>query len=65
MPSPQSEVEEGFSNYQTTHEFYQEVQTRSEFEDYCQWYDTTAAEHRQDLEKMRGELNIFQWFRRS
>ncbi|MDB9373773.1 hypothetical protein [Nodularia sphaerocarpa] len=65
MRSPQFEIEEGFANYHTTQEFYQEVHTRSEFDNYCQWYEITAEQHRQDLEKMRGELNIFQWFRRS
>jgi hypothetical protein len=64
MPSPQCDVEEGFANYQTTRQFYQEVKTRSEFQSYCEWYYTTAEQHRQDLEKMRGEINIFQWFRR-
>ncbi len=65
VPSSQSEVEEGFAHYHITHQFYQEVHTRSEFENYCQWYRVTAQQHSQDLEKMRGELNIFQWFRRS
>ncbi|AVZ30268.1 MULTISPECIES: hypothetical protein [Cyanophyceae] len=65
MPSPQFEVEETFAHYHTTEQFYQEVHTRSEFETYCEWYEITAEQHRQDLEKMRGELNIFQWFRRS
>ncbi|WP_414527136.1 hypothetical protein [Nodularia chucula] len=65
MPAPQSDVEEGFANYQITQEFYREVYTRSEFENYCRWYEITAEQNRQDLEKMRGELNIFQWFRRS
>ncbi|WP_071191436.1 hypothetical protein [Trichormus sp. NMC-1] len=64
VPSPQPEVDETFASYQTTHQFYHEVQTRSEFQDHCQWYYTTAAENRRDLEKMRGELNIMGWFRR-
>ena len=36
---------------------------REEFEAYCQWYDDTAEFHRQELEKMRGDLNLFAWFR--
>jgi len=64
IPSPQPEVEESFSAYQTTHEFYYEVQQRLEFQRYCEWYDTTAEHHRQELKKMRGELNIFRWFLR-
>ena len=65
VPSPQCEVDADFSHYHTTYQFYAEVETRSEFESYCAWYYQTAAQHRQELEKMRGELNIFQWFRRS
>ncbi|NDJ21170.1 hypothetical protein GS682_05850 [Nostoc sp. B(2019)] len=64
IPSSQNSVDETFAAHQTTHQFYQEVQTRSEFQRYCEWYYTTAERNRQDLEKMRGELNIFQWFRR-
>ncbi|MEB3150402.1 MAG: hypothetical protein VKL60_15490 [Sphaerospermopsis sp.] len=62
VPSPQPEVEEVFAVHQTTVEFYHEVQTRSEFKRYCEWYYTTAAENRRDLEKMRDELNIMGWF---
>ncbi|WP_193193698.1 hypothetical protein [Nostoc sp. MG11] len=64
IPSSHNSVDETFAAHQTTHQFYQEVQTRSEFQRYCEWYYTTAQRNRQDLEKMRGELNIFQWFRR-
>ncbi|MBD2293697.1 hypothetical protein H6G06_09390 [Anabaena sphaerica FACHB-251] len=62
VPSSQPEVEEVFAVHQTTIEFYQEVQTRSEFQTYCDWYYKTAAENRRELEKMRGELNIMGWF---
>jgi hypothetical protein len=62
VPSPQSEVEEVFAVHQTSIEFYQEVQTRTEFKRYCEWYYKTAAENRRDLAKMRGELNIMGWF---
>ena len=64
IPSPQPEAEENFAVYQATHQFYQEVRVRSDFKVYCGWYHTTAESHRQDLERMRGELNIFRWFRR-
>lgn len=64
IPSPQPQIEEGFAAYQTTHQFYHEVQTRTEFRRHCEWYYSTAERNRQDLQKMRGELNIFQWFRR-
>jgi predicted secreted hydrolase len=64
IPLPQPEVEETFSAYQTTHEFYHEVQGRLEFQRYCEWYYKTAELNRQELQKMRGELNIFRLFRR-
>ncbi|BAY98202.1 hypothetical protein NIES37_21500 [Tolypothrix tenuis PCC 7101] len=65
IPATPSEVDETFAAYQTTHQFYHEVRERSEFRRHCEWYHTTAMQHRQELEKMRGELNIFRWFRRS
>ncbi|MBW4615393.1 MAG: hypothetical protein KME21_19370 [Desmonostoc vinosum HA7617-LM4] len=64
LPFLRPEVEETFAAYQTTHQFYQEVQTRSEHQRYCEWYNETAERNRQDLKKMRGELNIMRWFRR-
>ncbi|QIR39922.1 hypothetical protein HCG51_26570 [Tolypothrix sp. PCC 7910] len=65
IPATPSEVDETFGAYQTTHQFYHEVRERSEFRRHCDWYYTTAMQHRQELERMRGELNIFRWFRRS
>ena len=62
VPSTESQAEEVFAVYQTTVDFYQEVETRSEFKSYCEWYYTTAAENKKDLAKMRGELNIMGWF---
>lgn len=50
--------------YQVSREFYQEVQYRQEFDRYCQWYHQTAERHRQELQKMRRDLNILSWFRR-
>ncbi|MBD2683204.1 MULTISPECIES: hypothetical protein [Nostoc] len=64
IPSPPPQIDEAFAAYQTTHQFYHEIQTRAEFRRYCEWYYSTAERNRQDLQKMRGELNIFQWFRR-
>jgi hypothetical protein len=64
IPSPPPEVEEVFEAAQVTREYYDEIQIRSEHQKYCQWYRTTAAKHHQELEKMRGELNLFAWFRR-
>lgn len=64
LPSTPPEVDSRFASYQTTKQFYHEVHTRSEFKLHCEWYNKTAEENRQSLEKMRGELNILQWFRR-
>ncbi len=62
IPSPQPQVEESFAVYQTTHQFYHEVKTRSDYQEYCEWYYAIAEQHRQDLKKMRGEFNIMQFF---
>ncbi len=48
--------------HQLTREFHQEVEYREEFAQYCHWYYQTANSHRQELEKMRGDINIFGWF---
>lgn len=63
IPAPQPEIEESFAAYQATSQFYQEVHSRSEFKRYCDWYYATAAAHRQELQQMRGEFNLFSWFR--
>ncbi len=65
IPSGSSQIiEETIAVNQTTREFHREVEVRSEFKRYCEWYYCTAENNRQELKKMRGELNIFQWFRR-
>ena len=48
--------------YELTRQFHREVASRKEFDRYCQWYRATAAQHRQELEKMRGDINVFGWF---
>ena len=62
IPAPQPEIEE-FAAYQATSQFYREVQARTELKHYCDWYYATAAAHRQELQQMRGEINILGWFR--
>ncbi|MBV6622031.1 MAG: hypothetical protein KI793_03595 [Rivularia sp. (in: Bacteria)] len=64
VPSGSSQIEEAIAVNETTHKFYREVEVRSEFSRYCQWYYDTAKSNREELKKMRGELNIFHWFRR-
>ncbi|MCU0517411.1 MAG: hypothetical protein MUC60_11230 [Oscillatoria sp. Prado101] len=62
-PAPQPEIEI-LEAHQTAREFYREVQHRQDFDSYCQWYYSTAERHRQELQKMRGDINIFGWFLR-
>jgi hypothetical protein len=64
IPSAPVEVDETFGAAQVTREYYDEIQVRAEHKQHCEWYHAAAARHRQELEKMRGELNIFAWFRR-
>jgi hypothetical protein len=45
-----------------TQQFYHEVKYREEFDHYCQWYRATATKHQQELNKMRGDINLFSWF---
>ncbi len=64
FPAPPAEIEATFASYQATKQFYQEVQSRTELKLYCDWYYTTAALNRQELQQMKGELNVLGWFRR-
>lgn len=64
LPALPPQAEDVLEAAQVTREYYAEVRTRNEFKQYCQWYYATAAQNRQDLHKMRGEFNIFAWFRR-
>lgn len=43
-------------------EFYREVKYREEHARYCQWYYETAEKHRQEFQKMQGDINILGWF---
>ena len=64
LPLTQPEIQATFAAYQTTSQFYREVQRREALSLYCDWYYKTAARHHQELQQMRGELNIMAWFRR-
>jgi hypothetical protein len=65
IPAPQPDIEATFAAYQSTSQFYREVQSREAIKCYCDWYYSTAKSHQQELQQMRGELNILGWFRRS
>lgn len=64
IPLPQPKHHEIFAVYQVTSEFHQEVQSRQALLRYCEWYDATAEQHRQELQRMQGEPNILGWLRR-
>ena len=51
-----------FATYQLASEFHREIQYRQEYQRYCEWYQLTAEHHRQELQKMRGDFNLFGWF---
>ncbi|MGB3401810.1 MAG: hypothetical protein WBA77_03900 [Microcoleaceae cyanobacterium] len=53
---------EAFEVYQVTHKFYQEAQYRQACQNHDQWYREVAQAHQQELEKMRGDINLFGWF---
>jgi len=61
VPAPPPAVDI-FATYQLASEFHREIQYRQEYQRYCEWYQLTAERHRQELQKMRGELNLFGWF---
>lgn len=60
-PIPQ-DVAESLEAARVTREFYYELEYRQALETYCQWYYETAERHRQELDKMRGDINLFRWF---
>ncbi|MBO9997537.1 MAG: hypothetical protein J7641_00795 [Cyanobacteria bacterium SID2] len=62
---PPPPIDNRIAVHHVTREFHREVEYRSDFESYCQWYYETAAKHRQELEKMQGDINILGWFSRS
>lgn len=61
IPPAQLDILKG---YQASSKFYREVEYRQEFERHCQWYQQIAQQHRQELQKMRGDINLLSWFRR-
>ena len=62
IPAPQPEIED-FAVFRVASQFYREVESRENLQRYCDWYYATANSHRQELQQMRGELNILGWFR--
>lgn len=63
VPPPQ--IDERIATHHVSREFHREVSGREDFAAYCQWYRETAERHRQELETMRGDLNVFGWFSRN
>ncbi len=56
---PEAEI---FGVYESTHRFYQEAHYREDCDRASEWYHTIASQNRRELEKMRGDINIFGWF---
>ena len=61
VPAPQPDIEI-LETHQISREFYREVEQREEFNEYFRWYYETAQKNQQELQKMRGDINIFGWF---
>lgn len=62
LATPQ-EVVEYLELHQAAQEFRLEVEHRSNFDAYCQWYYQVAAANQRDLDQMRSELNLLSWFK--
>ncbi|PPT10057.1 hypothetical protein CKA32_001617 [Geitlerinema sp. FC II] len=62
VPPPQ--LDDRIETHHVTREFHREVGYRRDFEAYCQWYYDTAERHRQEFQKMQGDINLFGWFSR-
>jgi hypothetical protein len=58
-PPPAAEI---LAVYQTTRQFYQEVEGRVEYDRYCAWYRAVAEQHQRELQKMRCDFNLLGWF---
>jgi len=50
--------------YQITYEFYQEVHDRGEHQRHCQWYRQVAQQNQEELERLRGDVNLLGFFYR-
>jgi hypothetical protein len=60
LATPQ-EVAEYLELHRAAQEFRLELEHRERLAAYCQWYEQTAALHRQDLVQMRSELQLLGW----
>jgi hypothetical protein len=61
VPLPQGDADALLMAHQLSFEFYEEVRFRAEFEEYCQWYQQVAEQHRRELESMRRDINLRRW----
>lgn len=64
LPHGGDPVQEELAAHQLAYDFYDEVQYRHDFEQYCAWYDAVAAANRQELHKMQTDFNFLGWFYR-
>ena len=56
---PDAEI---FGVYYATRQFYQEAHHREDLDRAIESYRTIADQNRRELEKMRGDINLFGWF---
>lgn len=62
IPLPQPQAEEILLAHQASFDFFEEVRFRAAFAEYCEHYQQLAAQHRQELEAMQDDINLFGWF---
>jgi hypothetical protein len=60
-PNPQP-IPEVLLAYDLTRQFHREVEYREAFDRHCEWYRSTADQHRREFQKMQGDMNVFGWF---
>lgn len=58
-PPPPADI---FATYQLAHEFHREALHRQEQERYCEWYRLTTERHKQELQTLQKDINLFGWF---
>jgi hypothetical protein len=66
IPQPDAPAEdiEWLQQYQLTHAFYQEARDRALHQAQVQQYHQLAAQHQNELQRLRQDINILGWFTR-
>jgi hypothetical protein len=61
IPPPSSEE---FAIFRFSQAFYHEVAYRQAHEQHCRWYAETVARNRAEFKALKGDINLYRWFRR-